>query len=84
MSTKTISITEEAYKKLAEARIREKESFSEVINRRFDKKKVRLSDFHGILSKKAGESLEKSIMEGRKKDQIHTKKRIKEIEEALD
>jgi len=27
MSTKTISITEEAYKKLAEARIREKESF---------------------------------------------------------
>ena len=83
MATKTISITEEAYRRLASLRERERESFSEVINRKF-KKKVRLSDFHGIISKEATEALEKSIIEGRKLHRELHEKRLKSMEKEFD
>ncbi len=54
MATKTISITEEAYNRLATKKY-EKESFSEVINRITNK--VNLLDFAGILTDKEADNL---------------------------
>ena len=77
MATKNISITVEAYKRLA-ARKKEKESFSEVINREFGKAKLR--ELHGILRGEAGKELEKNILEGRK---LHKKMHKKRAEWLL-
>lgn len=63
MATKTISITENAYKRLVNYK-RANESFSIVIERITQKKK--LNDFYGVLSKKGGDKLEKAIGETRK------------------
>ncbi|MEK6895067.1 MAG: antitoxin VapB family protein [Nanoarchaeota archaeon] len=81
MATKTISITEEAYMRLARLREREKESFSEVINRVTGKGKLR--DIFGILSGKAGEEFERSIIEGRKMHKKMSEKRHKKLMEAF-
>ena len=63
MATKNISITEEAYKRLASLR-RGNESFSEIIVKMVKKNDWR--DYFGILSEEAGERLKKTIVEGRK------------------
>ncbi len=83
MATKNISITEGAYNKLIRMKTRENESFSEVINNLEEKKKIRLMDYFGILSKDAGEELEKHVIERRKKHQESRKKRIKQIVKEL-
>ena len=75
MATKNISITEEAYGVLVSLRQNEKESFSNVVKRM--KKKIKLSDFHGIISKETGDALEKGIQETR---EIHRKKHRERIE----
>ena len=62
MATKTISITEDAYSRLA-SRKHEKESFSEVINRITNK--TSLLDFAGLLSKEEADKLEEDIKRGR-------------------
>ncbi len=62
MATKTISITEEAYSRLASKK-HGKESFSEVINRITNK--VSLLNFAGILSKEDADKLEEEIKKGR-------------------
>lgn len=77
MSTKTLTITEEAYKRLASLK-RGKDSFSDVINREIGKKN--LMNYFGILSKEAGEALEKSVMEGRKRHRKMRSKRLERIE----
>lgn len=64
MSTKTITITEEAYERLR-AKKSTKESFSDVILK--VTRKRRLSDFAGILTEKEGEELEKNIKKTRAK-----------------
>jgi len=80
MATKTLTITESAYDKLASEK-KENESFSMIIERKF--KKYNLLDMAGALSKESGEALEKAIKENRKKDQeLHVKK-MKNIEKQL-
>ena len=67
MATKNISITEEAYKRLASLR-KGNESFSEIIVKVTGK--ARLKDFFGIMPGESGEKFERVILEGRK---IHAK-----------
>ena len=62
MSTKTISITEEAYGRLF-AKKRSNESFSEIINRITNK--VSLLDFAEILTEEEAESLAESVRKAR-------------------
>lgn len=81
MAIKNISITEEAYKRLAHLRAGN-ESFSEIIIKITGEKK-RIMDFFGILSKEAGEALEKEIMKRRKEHATTRKKRIERISKEL-
>lgn len=62
MSTKTISITEEAYERL-KAKKEHNESFSDVIVK--ITKKGRLTDLAGILTDKEADELEKNIRKSR-------------------
>lgn len=80
MATKNISITEEAYKRLAGFR-RKNESFSEIIIEITTKNK--LEDFFGILSGKAGEELEKNIKRGREEHGKLRERRMREISNAF-
>ena len=78
MATKNISITEEAYMRLASLR-REHESFSEIINRLTNKR--RLLDFAGVLSEESAEKIEGHIMKRRAeldKERAHRRKKILE------
>ena len=76
MATKTLTITEEAYRRLAGLK-NERDSFSDVIVREIGKHKLR--EIYGILSGKAGEELEKSIKERRDKHREIRKKRHSEM-----
>ncbi|MFH1592070.1 MAG: antitoxin VapB family protein [Candidatus Woesearchaeota archaeon] len=82
MATKTITITEKAYDRLAKLK-KERESFSLVIERLTKKNKPKLRDFHGIISKEFGDELEKSILEGRKLHRKMHEKRHKKLMEAF-
>ena len=80
MSTKTITVTEDAYEALRA--LKEKnESFSDMILRVAKKKP--LSSFFGILSGKNGEEFENAIMEGRKIRNESHKKRMKKLMEEM-
>ena len=74
MTTKTISITEEAYNILKEKKSLS-ESFSEVLVRLSGKKK--LSSFYGALSEKSADKLEKSIKDFRKNHKLLHERRLK-------
>lgn len=83
MATKTISITEDAYNRLANLK-NANESFSLVINRITNKEgRKKLSEFAGILSEKSARELEKNIKRFRKRDQEMHNNKIKEIEKML-
>ena len=62
MATKTLTVTEEAYNRLASKK-KENESFSDVINRITNKKSV--LEFAGILSKKSADEIEKNMEKNR-------------------
>jgi len=72
MATKTISITEEAYERLA-AKKREKESFSDVITRITNK--VNILDFAGLLTPEEADRLEAAVKAGR----ARSRKRLERI-----
>ena len=76
MTTKTITIMDDAYRLLADNKL-EDESFSEEIRRVLSKKKTKkLSDFFGILSKETGESMIRDLKRIRKEQMKLTKERL--------
>jgi predicted CopG family antitoxin len=80
MATKNISITEEAYKRLASLK-KANESFSEIIVRITGK--ADLEKFFGILSNKAADAIEKSIIDRRTENKIRRKKRLECIKSSF-
>ena len=77
MSTKTISITKSAYDKLKILK-KERESFSDVINR--VTKKRDLADFHGIWSESTASKIEKAILDSREQNRKLSKARQERLE----
>jgi predicted CopG family antitoxin len=73
MSTKTISITDEAYSILKSRKVGS-DSFSEVIVKLAGKRK--LASFFGALSKESADALEKSIKENRTMHKLKHKERL--------
>lgn len=80
MSTKTVSLSEDAYERLKRLK-RENESFSDVIRRITGK--VDLKDFHGILSEETSKEIEKKITERRENHRETHNKNIQNIAEEL-
>jgi predicted CopG family antitoxin len=79
MATKTISITDEAYRRLALLK-KQNESFSVVIERITGK--VGLSNFFGVISEDSISKLEKNILDNRtvhKKSHSLRMKKQKEV-----
>ncbi len=80
MATKNISITEEAYVRLASLR-QGKESFSEIINRLTNKR--RLLEFAGVLSEGSAEKIKGHIIKRRAELDNERAQRRKKILEQL-
>ena len=80
MSTKTISITEEAYSRL-NALKKANESFSIVIQRITNK--TSLSDMQGILSKASARKMESNIRKIRKANTKSRNIRITKLKEGM-
>lgn len=80
MATKTITVTEEAYRALKSMKGSD-ESFSRTILRIARRKP--LSSFYGVLSKESGERLETAVMDNRKRHKTSRKDRLKRISEEL-
>ena len=79
MATKNISITEEAYVRLASLR-QGKESFSEIINRVTNKR--RLLNFAGVLSRESADRIEEHVGKCRAElDKERTRRRKKILEQ---
>ncbi len=76
MATKTLTITEDAYGRLAASK-EENESFSEVISRITGK--VSLLSIAGILTEKEADDIEKSIRKIRLKSTLRLKRIAKEM-----
>lgn len=78
MSTRTISITEEAYERLR-AKKEVRESFSDVIVR--ITKKGNIMDFAGMLTEKEADEMEKNIRESRKRSVLRAENVRKRLNE---
>ena len=67
MGVKTLTIREDVYKKLLEIK-QENESFSDVIERLIEKRRISIRDFKGILKdSKVLDDISKEVLENRKK-----------------
>lgn len=81
MSTKTVSLSEDAYERLRRLK-KENESFSDVVRRVTGK--ISFRDFHGILEEEAAKELEKVIKEEREKRRRSQEERVKKVKEELE
>ena len=70
MPTRTISISEEAYHRLAGVK-EEYESFSDIIIKKTGK--VDLLDFAGLLTDTEASKIKKRVLEGRQRSRQHVK-----------
>ncbi len=77
MATKCITVTNEAYERLAHLK-KQKESFSDVINRITNKRS--LFDIVGLLSSKAADELENNIKDLNKRMRKELDKTAKELQ----
>src|SRR3989338_3061863 len=80
MATKNISITVEAYNRLVRLK-KEKDSFSEVINRELGKKDI--MEFAGILSTEEADELENNIKKIRNVKEKYYGKRVERLKNLL-
>ena len=80
MGTRTISIDDDAYKRLASLK-KDNESFSIVIKRVTSGNSLSL--IQGILSKESADKMEKAIMRSRKEQRKMREQRIKKIQKQL-
>ena len=75
MTTKTLTITEDAYNLLKNNKV-DDESFSqEIVRLLSEKKKKSLSDFFGILSELDGKSMKRDLLKSRELDMTLEKTR---------
>lgn len=81
MGTKTISLAEDAYKRL-KAEKREGESFSDVVRRLT--RGVELREFHGVLSEETAAELEAAITDRRTRHATQRAERRERVTDALD
>lgn len=79
MTSKTITISEEAYERL-KSRKEEKESFTDVINKLTRERS--LTEIAGILSEDEADRLEETIEERREKTRNEIEKIKKEIQDV--
>jgi len=77
MGTKNISISEEAYERLAALK-KPNESFTEVVNRLTRKRSI--LELVGVLTEKEGEVITKEIMELRKSSSMRVKSSASRVE----
>ena len=78
MATKSITITVEAYERLASLK-ESRESFSDVINRVAPKKRPSLFGLVGILSNKESDEIRRNIADTRKRMDDEIEKRISRL-----
>ncbi|MBI2207964.1 antitoxin VapB family protein [Candidatus Woesearchaeota archaeon] len=78
MATKTISIAKSAYDRLKVLK-KERESFTDVINRITGKKN--LMDFYGVLNRSTADKIEEAIKESRKQNRKLEEARMKRLME---
>ena len=81
MATKTISLTEEAYERLKEAK-KEGESFSDVVNRITPG--VQLSEYYGVLGEGGSDELKRIVEERRAERDTEHEERVRTITERFD
>lgn len=81
MGTKTISLADDAYERLA-AEKGEGESFSDVVRRLTEA--TELSEYYGILSEETAEDLEDAITERRDERNERRRSRIERISDELE
>ena len=80
MATKNISITTEAYERLARLK-KEKESFSEIITR--ITRKAKLDDFFGVISKESADEIKENIKDLREINKKTWLEKMKQISEEI-
>ena len=81
MSTKTVSLSEDAYNKLKSLK-EDNESFSDVVRK--VTKTSNISKFHGVLSEDTADKIEKNIRKNREGNLKSHSERVKDIKDDIE